>query len=159
MSVRAEIIDTKHPYRRAAKIRIDAPAWLVFDLVANPHMHAKFDGSGTVQRAVDGPSRLFLGATFAMSMRIGVPYRMSNTVVEFEENRRIAWRHFGGHRWRYELVPDGDDATIVVETFDGSTSRLPKALNLMNAYDNNEKACAKTLVRLKELAEAMNSSD
>lgn len=157
MSVRAEILDTKHPYRRAAKIRIDAPPWLVFDLLANPHMHAGFDGSGTVQRAVNGPSRLFLGARFSMSMRIRVPYRISNTVVEFEENRRIAWRHFGGHRWRYELVPEGE-GTIVVETFDGSTSRLPQALHLMHAYDNNEKAIAKTLVRLKALAESMPTS-
>lgn len=157
MSARAEILDTRQPFRRAAKIRIDAPPWLVFDLLANPHMHARFDGSGTVQRAVDGPSRLSLGARFSMSMRIGLPYRISNTVVEFEENRRIAWRHVGGHRWRYELVPD-EDGTIVVETFDGSTARLPKALNLMNAYENNEKAIAKTLVRLKALAESSTSA-
>lgn len=158
MSVRAQIVDTKQPYTRAAKIVIDAPAWLIFDLVANPHMHARFDGSGTVQRAVHGPSRLSMGARFAMAMRIRVPYRISNTVVEFEENRRIAWRHFGGHRWRYELVPEGEHSTVVVETFDGSTSRAPKALNLLNAYENNEKACAKTLVRLKALAESLASS-
>jgi hypothetical protein len=42
---------------------------------------------------------------------------------------------------------------VVVETFDGSTARIPAALKLMNAYDNNQKAILKTLVRLKEVAE------
>lgn len=158
MGDRAEIIQTNAPFVRAASIRIQAPAWLIFDLVANPHMHAAFDGSGTVRGAVTGPSRLFLGARFRMAMRIRLPYRISNTVVEFEENRRIAWRHFGGHRWRYELFPDGEDGTTVVETFDGSTSRQPQALRLLNAYDNNEKACAMTLVRLKALAESLNQA-
>ena len=31
------------------------------------------------------------GSTFGMSMKVGIPYSMTNTVVEFEENRRIAW--------------------------------------------------------------------
>ena len=42
----------------------------------------------------------------------------------------------------------------MTETFDGSTARFPPALALMNAYDNNQKAIVKTLVRLKEIAES-----
>ena len=30
--------------------------------------------------------------TFGMSMKMGVPYSMSNTVIEFEPDRRIAWQ-------------------------------------------------------------------
>jgi len=41
----------------------------------------------------------------------------------------------------------------VTETFDGSTAIFPPALNLINAYDNNQTAILKTLVRLKALAE------
>ena len=39
-----------------------------------------------------GPERLGLGATFGMSMHLGISYSMVNTVIEFEENRRIAWQ-------------------------------------------------------------------
>ena len=56
---------------------------------------------------------------FGMKMSRGVPYRMTSKVVEFDENRVIAWCHFGGHRWRWELEPDGGGATKVTETFDG----------------------------------------
>ena len=73
--------------------------------------------------------RLTLGATFGMKMKLGVPYPIENTVVEFEENRLIAWRHMGGHRWRYELEPV-DDGTKVTETFDWSTSKAPFALEI-----------------------------
>ena len=44
-----------------------------------------------------------LGDRFGMDMKLGVPYRMSSTVVEYEADRLLAWAHFGGHRWRYEL--------------------------------------------------------
>ena len=60
-----------------------------------------------------------------MSMKMGVPYSMVNTVVEFEENRRIAWQTrpdrfgqlVGGRIWRYELEPV-DGGTLVRETWD-----------------------------------------
>lgn len=151
---RAEILQTGQRWVRAARIGIDAPPERIFALLADPRRHAEFDGSGTVQGAVSGPERLSLGARFGMAMRIGLPYRIGNEVVEFEEGRRIAWRHAGHHRWRYELEPTPGGGTMVTETFDGSTARFPPALKLMNAYDNNELACAKTLVRLKRLVEA-----
>jgi hypothetical protein len=34
---------------------------------------------------------------------MGASYKITNTVVEFEEGERIAWRHLSGHRWRYEF--------------------------------------------------------
>jgi hypothetical protein len=33
-----------------------------------------------------------MGSTFGMSMQMGVPYSMTNTVIEFELDRRIARR-------------------------------------------------------------------
>ena len=53
-----------------------------------------------------GPDRLTaVGDKFGMKMRFNgmVPYRITSTVKEFEENELIAWAHFGKHRWRYEL--------------------------------------------------------
>ena len=151
---RAEVVDTGVRWQRAGRIRIDAPAQAVFDVLADPAQHARFDGSGTVQGTLAAPERLALGSTFGMRMRIGAPYRIENTVVEFEEGRLIAWRHFNGHRWRYRLEPVDATATLVTETFDGSTARFPPALLLINAYANNQTAVLKTLVRLKRLVES-----
>lgn len=148
------IIDTGHPHRRAAQIVIDAPPAVVFEVLATPAMHARFDGSGTVRGRITGPDRLALGSRFGMAMRIGLPYRVTNQVVDFEEGRRIAWCHLNRHQWRYELEPVGEHSTLVTETFDGSTARWPVSLKLMRAYDNNQVAIAKTLVRLKELVES-----
>ena len=157
MTERADIIDTKMPYVRSARITINAPAQVIFDVIADPRRHADFDGSGTVKGAVSGPQRLSLKASFGMSMNMGFPYTTRNTVVEFEEGRRIGWRHFGHHVWRYELEPVDATTTIVTETFDGSTAWFPPALKLIKAYDNNQKAVAKSLVNLKALIEQGNT--
>lgn len=152
--VRAEIPLTGSPYIKSARITIDAPAADIFAILVNPHRHHEFDGSGTVRPSVSGPDRLKLGDRFTVAMKVGVPYRVTSTVKEFEVDRLIAWSHLGGHRWRYELRPIDDVSTEVTETFDGSYSRFPPALNLINAPENNQKAVAATLVRLKELCES-----
>lgn len=142
-----------HPYKRSAQIVIDAPAKAIFDLLADPRRHPDFDGSGTVKGSVTGPPRLFLGARFGMGMNIKVNYRVVNTVHEFVDDEVIAWSHFSGHRWRYELLALPDGRTRVTETFDGTFARIPLVLRLMNVLDGNAKAMAKTLVRLKEIVE------
>lgn len=154
MAVRAEIVPTGSRWARAGRITIDAPAATIFDILADPRRHSSFDGSGHVQGNVSGPERLSLGARFGMSMRIVVPYRTDNEVVEFAEGRLIAWRHFNRHRWRYELEPIDDHTTVVTETFDGTTALFPPALLLINAYEDNQVGILKSLVRLKEVAES-----
>src|SRR5688500_10263203 len=93
---------------------VNAPPATVFALLADPHRHPEFDGSGTVKGRVSGPHALSLGDRFGMRMRLGLPYVISNKVVEFEQDRVIAWRHVGHHVWRYELEPV-DDGTRVTE--------------------------------------------
>ena len=154
MSERADIVDTGHKYRRVGRIVINAPAQRIFDIIADPYRHPEFDGSGTVKKGSSGPHRLSQGATFGMDMKLGFPYKIKNTVEEFDEPTQIAWRHAGRHRWRYELRAIDEGTTEVTEMFDGSTALFPPALNAMNAYDNNQKAILKTLVRLKALAES-----
>ncbi|MFD2396113.1 SRPBCC family protein [Prauserella oleivorans] len=95
-----------------------------------------------------GPRRLEPGSRFAMDMRVGVPYRLTTTVVEYEQNRLIAWRHFFGHRWRWELDPDGDGRTAVTETFDWSTTRLPFLLDRTPLPTRNRAGIERTLERL-----------
>jgi len=85
----------------------------------------------------------------------GVPYKMRNTVVEFEEGRRIAWRHFGGHRWRYVLEPV-DGRTRVTESFDYSMYAAPQRLLIegLRFPSRNRAGIAGTLANLKQAAEA-----
>ena len=113
---------------------IAAPPEKIFDVIADPRRHPELDGSGTVRvAAADSPARLSLGATFSMAMKFGVKYQMVNTVVEFEEGRRIAWAPHpvfrgkvlekrAGRVWRYELepVPEG---TRVRETWDATKEK------------------------------------
>jgi hypothetical protein len=138
------------PTRRVAtdSIVVAAEPAEVFDLLADPRRHAEFDGSGTVKGAVSGPSRLALGAKFGMRMRIGLPYLIRNVVVEFEENRRIAWRHFGRHVWRYELEPV-DGGTRVTETFDYSSALSPQFLERSGFPQANLRGITATLERLR----------
>jgi hypothetical protein len=70
----------------------------------------------TVLDVIDAPPRLYLGATFSMRMKINVPYRVRNTVCDFEESTTIAWHHFAHFIWRYDLVRL-DSATRVTESF------------------------------------------
>ncbi|MEY3616256.1 MAG: hypothetical protein RLZZ518_1259, partial [Actinomycetota bacterium] len=84
---------------------------------------------------------------FGMSMRLGLPYRITNVVVEFDEARQIGWRHFGGHVWRYLLTPV-EGGTLVTEQFDYSTNHANWFLRLMNAISTNEVSMRKTLLNL-----------
>ncbi|GAB3929362.1 hypothetical protein GCM10029976_028870 [Kribbella albertanoniae] len=103
----------------------------VFDFLRRPVNHSIVSGDRSVQGAMRGPEALAAGDRFGMSMRIGLPYRVTSKVVEFEQDRLIAWCHFFGHRWRWELEPVGPGQTKVRETFDLTTARIPAALRLL----------------------------
>jgi hypothetical protein len=126
----------------------------IFDLLTDPTRHGEIDGSGMVQRSRGEGSRLEMGSKFGMDMKMGpLPYRITNTVVEYDENRLIAWQHFGKHRWRYELEPV-DGGTLVTETFDYSTAVSSKGIELMG-YPT--KHCANIDATLERLASVMES--
>lgn len=137
---------------------INAPAEAIFDLLADPSRHPEIDGSGTVRGSRDGSTRLQLGSRFGMSMRMGMPYGTENEVLEFEENRRIAWqtrglgivKPFGGRVWRYELEPT-TGGTLVRETWDiTKESPLTKPAVRM-AASKTAKNMAATLERIEKL--------
>lgn len=151
---RAEIIDTGIPLLLAAQIEVNAPARSIFDLLADPAQHSLIDGSASIQGLLSGPKRLYLGAKFGMAMRIKVPYRITNEVIDFEEDREIAWRHFMRWEWRYLLTPIDSSRTLVREEFDARPSRSRRWLEMTGALKANPIMMAKTLVRLKNHFEA-----
>ena len=134
----------------SATAHIGARPGDVFALLRSPGAHALIDGSGTVVASrTEGSAELGLGDRFHMSMRRGIPYRMWNTVVEFDPDRRIAWRQeWGHHVWRYELEPS-DGGTLVTETFDWSTCRAKWLIHAMRAPKNNLQAIRATLERMQ----------
>ena len=139
---------------------INAPPEVIFALLADPSRHQDFDGSGTVRDAKSGSERLALGSTFGMSMKMGIPYSMVNEVIDFEENRRIAWQtrgggaigsKVGGRIWRYELEPV-DGGTRVRESWDVSKEGKFGTRWLVRLYGTKTKAnMAKTLERIAQL--------
>ncbi len=118
-------------------------------MLADPFQHPGLDGSGNVLGVKEAPARLSLGATFTMSMKMGLPYSTTNVVVEFEENRRIAWHHFAPNVWRYELN-EVDGATTVTESFnyDNSSRLLIRSLRFPS---KNRRAIEATLKRIDQI--------
>ena len=142
---------------------VPAPAEPIFGLLADPAGHAEIDGGGTVQGARSGGRRLALGDRFGMDMHLGVAYSTRNTVVELEENRRIAWQTtasgplgtvLGGRIWRYELEPV-EGGTLVTETWDLTqekwTSRPVVKLTMTASTRRNME---RTLERIEDLVTA-----
>jgi hypothetical protein len=146
---------TKAPFV-SDSIEICAPPATIFNVLADPRRHVEIDGSGTVKASVVGPERLSRGAKFGMRMRYGIPYSITNKVIAFDENREIAWRHFGKHVWRYQLEPIDDERTRVTESWDtapmSTTGRW--IVRRMGFPARTERAVPATLQRLKEVTEA-----
>jgi uncharacterized protein YndB with AHSA1/START domain len=133
----------------------------IFDVLADPSRHSLIDGSGMLQGAQEeGGQRLSLGTTFGMSMKMGVHYSTVSTVVEFEENRLIAWqtgpkgkleRYVAGRIWRYELEPR-NDSTLVRESWDITTDHQRVLLKLGDIWSGKTRRDMElTLARLDAL--------
>ncbi|MEJ7585658.1 MAG: SRPBCC family protein [Acidimicrobiales bacterium] len=98
----------------------------IFELLVDPRRHRDIDGSGSVRDAHGEPQRLRLGSRFGMSMKIGIPYSMVSTVVEYDDNRRIAWQTRGptpsGASWPVASGATSsssvDGGTLVRESWD-----------------------------------------
>jgi hypothetical protein len=124
----------------SATRRIQAPVHEVFTHLADPDGHPRFDGTEMVRDGRGNAAISAVGDTFVMRMfndAMG-DYEMTNHVVEFVMDRRVAWEpeltggerpevvaRIGermGHRWGYELVADGPEATVVTEFCDYSNA-------------------------------------
>ena len=150
--IRAEIVDTGIPLFLKTQLEIKAPPKVIFDLIADPKNHQKIDGSVMLKGELKAPERLYLGAKFGMKMKFIIPYLIKNEVVEFEENKSLAWRHLLHNVWRYELIEIDPRTTLVIQSWDGRNARSKWWVS--DSYKWVPKAMARTLVKLKELAES-----
>ena len=136
---------------------------------ADPARHPEFDGSGSLRGAGAAAVISGVGDVFVMKMyfsHLG-DYEMNNHVVEYEQDRRIGWEPEAGrghpdaapdspeparwgHRWSYQLTPDGLDATVVTEIYDCSRAPAEERAEMDNGNIWIE-AMATTLERLDAL--------
>jgi uncharacterized protein YndB with AHSA1/START domain len=111
---------------------IAAPAADIFAVLCDPQGHVAIDASGMLQDA-DGDPAGAVGDTFVVHMDreslndfpMG-KYDVTVKIVEFEEDKLIAWTIEGqikpqiGHVFGYRLEPDGDN-TVVTSFYDWSS--------------------------------------
>jgi uncharacterized protein YndB with AHSA1/START domain len=148
---------------------VAAPPEVVFDVLADVSRHHLIDGSGMLQGAGQGaPQRLALGSTFGMGMKMLVSYSTVNRVVEFEDNRRIAWKtgpegkmgkFVAGRVWRYELTPV-DGGTLVRESWDITEDHQRVLLKLFDIWSGKTRRdMERTLERLGALVAGDDARD
>jgi hypothetical protein len=146
--------------------RIEAPAARIFEVLIDPRRHTEIDGSGML-RGTDAKENITgVGGIFTMEMHLEAlgGYHMINYVVEFERDRCIAWEPAAGdaaasqdgafpigdppgHRWSFDLMPEGNNTTVVTERYDCTAG--PE--NLRVAVQNGEvwiDSMTSTLARL-----------
>ena len=143
---------------------IKAPPDKIFALVADAGKHASIDGTDSVNHASQATVPLSMGAKFGMAMRgrketLFLPYRTTNTVIEYEPDRRIAWKttfaggRVGGRIWRYELeaAPEG---TLVRETWDVSQDKQKRMITSWSIPQQTADGMRATLERIATLLES-----
>jgi uncharacterized protein YndB with AHSA1/START domain len=138
--------------------RIEAPAHVIFKLLADPNRHPDFDGSEMLRAGASSEVIAGVGDVFVTKMYFTAmgDYEMHNRVVAFETNRCIAWEPENpdlprnGSRWRFDLTPNGPSVTLVTETYDCTDS--PESVR--EAVDNGNAwlgGMAETLERIDRL--------
>lgn len=134
----------------AVSRRIGASAHYIFQILTDPVRHIELDGSGMLRGAVTTAPITVVGDVFVMKMYFSQhgDYEMNNHVVEYKKDRRVGWEPEAGrghpsggaagagdrwgHRWSYELTPDGPDATIVTELYDCSRAPEDERIGMEN---------------------------
>ncbi|MDQ6837952.1 MAG: SRPBCC family protein [Actinomycetota bacterium] len=119
----------------SATREVAAGAGRIFELIADPAQQPRWDGNDNLAGAASGQRVGAVGEVFTMTLTGGGV--RENHVVEFEEERRIAWRPAEpgaeppGHLWVWALEPIDSSRTLVTHTFDwtrlADESRLSRA--------------------------------
>lgn len=155
--------------------RIQVPAGPLFEILARPHRHTDFDGSGMLRGVLIDCEISGVGEIFTMKMhRLGRDYLMINYVVDFVKDQHIMWEPApgdietaggdptrvgvpSGYRWGFSLKPEGSAATLVTEIFDCGPEENQWILqrengSWINGSNSVEESMSKTLRMLEDIA-------
>ncbi|MGZ8177669.1 SRPBCC family protein [Williamsia sp. SKLECPSW1] len=140
------------PRKVARRVTVNAPAADLFALAANPHRHHELDGSGTVRDStVKGPEKLSTGDKFSVGMKqFGVPYVIKSTATEIVDGQTVEWQHPMGHKWRWDFHETAPGVTEVTETFDYTSAKSPKFLEITGYDKKNGEGISNTLTKLAQ---------
>jgi uncharacterized protein YndB with AHSA1/START domain len=139
----------------SASREVEAPAAVIFELIADPAQQPRWDGNDNLAEASAGQRVRSVGDVFTMTLTLGAV--RENHVVEFDEGRLIAWRPSEpggpppGHLWRWELEPMDASHTRVTHTYDWS--RLTDAKRMERARATTADRLQASVDRLGALAE------
>lgn len=139
----------------AASRDINADAASLFELIADPAQHPRWDGNDNLVELTEGRRVRGVGEVFVMMTTKGNV--RDNRVVEFEEGRRIAWcpgdhdAEPAGHLWRWEFEPGEDTTTTVTHTYDWTD--LHDERREIRARATHEENLMASIDRLAALAE------
>jgi uncharacterized protein YndB with AHSA1/START domain len=135
---------------------VAAGADTIFELIADPAGHPRWDGNDNVASAPAGQRVRTVGTVFAVTLTHDGAIR-ENHVVEFTESRLIAWKPAepghepAGHLWRWELEPLGAARTQVTHTYDWT--QLTDEKRFPRARSTTSEKLQASLDRLATLAE------
>ena len=121
---------------RTAQREINAPVEQVWDLLATPEQHRRFDGSDMVGKSLTPGKLTKVGDVFTMEMYYSSPelkqnYVTDNHVTVLESLRCVEWavapagKELLGWTWRYELEASGPASTRVTLIHDWSGTPEP----------------------------------
>jgi hypothetical protein len=142
---------------QASKV-IDAPADVIFALLADPNRHQELDDAGMI-RGVEGdaPPIKGIGQIFAMNMNQAAmgDYRMINTVTAYVPDARIGWAptldpscdlaeklgdmDASGHTYTYDLH-EVEGGTEVTQTYEWMSVKDPKFLEMFPVVSQEQLA-------------------
>ncbi len=141
----------------SASKEIDAPAEVIFELIADPAQQPRWDGNNNLASADEGQRVHEVGDVFIMTLTKDGAKR-ENHIVEFEEGKLIAWMPSPvgeprpGHLWRWELEPAASGKTLVTHSYDWS--KLTDESRMAKARSTNAEMLLASIERLAELAES-----
>lgn len=153
-------VDEVAPRVVSASREIAASAETIFELIADPAQQPRWDGNANLVEAIGGRRISAAGEVFSTKITNGSI--RENHVVEFEENRHIAWEPADpgqqppGHLWRWELEPLAPSLTRVTHTYDWS--RLTEEKRLARARATTAEMLQASLDRLATLAEEQEAN-
>ena len=117
---------------------VDASPEQVFAVLSDPGRHTELDDSSMLRGLESGSKVSGVGDEFIMNMSNPLlgDYQMRNTVIAFEQDRKIGWAptlhpegayadklgdmKAGGHTYTWELEPAGSSQTKVTQVYDWS---------------------------------------
>lgn len=134
---------------------IAAAADVIFELIADPAQHPRWDGNDNNVEAAPGQRVHAVGDEFRMTIYTGAV--RVNHIVEFTEGRLIAWlpseegKEPPGHLWRWQIEPLADGGSRVTHTYDWT--RLTDEQRLVRAQATTADKLAASIDRLAALCE------